>query len=78
MSTELKTIKGRKETEFGYKQTEVRLTRFSGGNEGTMVQVNIDPDAKRFGISSAHVQLNQSQIINLIKELNQCLNLPVF
>ena len=30
MSTELKSIKGRKETEFGYNES-IKLTRFSGG-----------------------------------------------
>ena len=33
MSTELKSIKCRKETEFGNKESEIRLTRFSGWGE---------------------------------------------
>ena len=70
MSTELKSIKGRKETEFGYNESEIKLTRFSGGKNGLMVQININPDVDRNGIPSAHIQLTQEQVRELITELN--------
>ena len=54
MSTELKSIKGRKETEFGYNESEIKLTRFSGGKNGRMVQININPDVDRNGIFRTH------------------------
>lgn len=71
MSTTLKTIKGRKETEFGYITTELHLTRFSGGENGRMVQFNITPDRDRGdGIQSATIQLTREQAIELVNELN--------
>jgi len=69
MSTELKSIKGRKETEFGYNESEIQLTRFSGGPKGLMVQINISPDVDRNGIPSAHIQLTTQQVKELISEL---------
>jgi len=74
MSTELKSIKGRKETEFGYKPTQINLTRFNGGKNGRMVQLNVEPDVDRHGIIHAHVQLTQVRIRELIKELEECLD----
>jgi|TARA_B110000444_G_C18834788_1_gene595342 hypothetical protein len=72
MSTELKSIKCRKETEFGKKESEMKLTRFSGGENGIMVQINIDPDVTtRSRTWSAHVQLTQSQVKDLVKELQE-------
>ena len=70
MSTELKSIKGRKETEFGYNESEIKLTRFSGGKNGRMVQININPDVDRNGIFTAHIQLTQEQVRELITELD--------
>lgn len=69
MSTELKSIKGRKETEFGYKESEIKLTRFSGGQNGRMVQINIEPEVNQIGFKSAHIQLTQEQVRELIEEL---------
>lgn len=69
MSTELKSIKGRKETEFGYKESEIKLTRFSGGQNGRMVQINIEPEVSQIGFTSAHIQLTQKQVRELIEEL---------
>lgn len=74
MSTQLKPIKGRKETEFGYKPTQINLTRFSGGENGVMVQLNLEPDVDRHGIIHSHVQLTQVRIRELIKELEECLD----
>ncbi len=70
MSTELKSIKCRKETEFGNKESEIKLTRFSGGKNGIMVQMNIDPDIDHNRMF-AHVQLTQSQVKDLVKELQE-------
>jgi|TARA_B100001093_G_scaffold519811_1_gene610665 hypothetical protein len=70
MSTELKTIKGRKETDFGYNESEIKLTRFSGGENGVMVQINIQPDVDKYGLPHAHIQLTQEQVRELVKELN--------
>ena len=69
MSTELKSIKGRKETEFGYKESKIKLTRFSGGQNGVMLQINLDPDVDRNGLISSHIQLTQKQVRKLISEL---------
>lgn len=74
MSTELKPIKGRKETEFGYKPSKMKLTRFSGGKIGRMVQINIEPDVDRSGVIHAHIQLSQVRIRELIEELEECLD----
>jgi len=76
MSTNLKTIKGRKETwtehnGVGYTKADLHLTRFSGGKNGPMVQLNITPDKYwGDGLQSAHIQLTREQAIELVNELS--------
>ena len=69
MSTELKTLKGQfwnKETS-ELQNTELSLTRFSGGKEGMKVQLTMRTQDKFF----THIALDKEQIKNLVKELQE-------
>jgi len=69
MSTELKTLKGQfhsQETN-EMENTEMSLTRFSGGKEGMKVQLTMRTQDKFF----THITLNKSEIKKLIKELQE-------
>ena len=78
MSQELKTIIGRKETwtehnGIGYTKAELHLTRFSGGDAGPMVQLNITPDKYwGDGLQSAHIQLTREEAIELVDNIVNC------
>lgn len=71
MSTELKSLKGqfhsRKTNEM--ENTELSLTRFSGGKEGMKLQLTMrTEDQDQF---FTHIALNKEQIKVLIKELQE-------
>ena len=69
MSTKLKTLKGQfhsqKTNEM--ENTEMSLTRFSGGKEGMKVQLTMRTQDEFF----THITLNKSEIKKLIKELQE-------
>ena len=69
MSTELKTLKGQfhsqKTNEM--ENTEMSLTRFSGGKEGMKLQLTMRAQEDFF----THITLNKSEIKKLIKELQE-------
>lgn len=69
MSTKLKTLKGKfwnKETS-ELQNTELSLTRFSGGKEGMKVQLTVRSNDEFF----THIALDKEQITNLVKELQE-------
>jgi hypothetical protein len=69
MSTELKTLKGKfhsqKTNEM--ENTEMSLTRFSGGKEGMKVQLTMRTQDDFF----THIALNKEEIKTLVKELQE-------
>jgi len=69
MSTELKSLKGqfhsKKTNEI--ENTEMSLTRFSGGKEGMKVQLTMRTQDEFF----THITLNKEEIKKLIKELQE-------
>lgn len=69
MSTELKSLKGQfhsqKTNEM--ENTEMSLTRFSGGKEGMKVQLTMRSQGDFF----THITLNKEQIKVLISELQE-------
>jgi hypothetical protein len=69
MSTELKSLKGQfhsqKTNEM--ENTEMSLTRFSGGKEGMKVQLTMRSQDDFF----THITLNKKEIKKLIKELQE-------
>jgi len=69
MSTELKSLKGQfhsqKTNEM--ENTEMSLTRFSGGKEGMKVQLTMRSQGDFF----THITLNKEEIKTLIKELQE-------
>jgi hypothetical protein len=69
MSTELKSLKGQfhsqKTNEM--ENTEMSLTRFSGGKEGMKVQLTMRSQDDFF----THITLNKKEIQKLIKELQE-------
>ena len=68
MSTELKSLKGQfhsQETN-EMENTEMSLTRFSGGKEGMKLQFTM-----RSQDFFTHITLNKSEIKKLIKELQE-------
>jgi len=69
MSTELKTLKGQFHSQETGKNenTEMFLTRFSGGKEGMKVQLTMRTQDKFF----THITLNKGEIKKLIKELQE-------
>ena len=73
MSTELKTLKGQfhsqKTNEM--ENTEMSLTRFSGGKEGMKLQLTMREQGDFF----THITLNTYEIKKLIKELQDNFNL---
>lgn len=73
MSTELKTLKGQfhsqKTNEM--ENTEMSLTRFSGGKEGMKLQLTMRQQDDFF----THITLNTDEIKKLIKELEDNFNL---
>lgn len=69
MSTELKTLKGQFQSMKTGKieNTEMSLTRFSGGKEGMKVQLTMRTQDEFF----THITLNKEEIKKLIKELQE-------
>ena len=68
MATELKSIKGKfqsNRSEIG--NTQMSLTRFSGGKEGIKLQLTIRNQGEFF----THIAINKKQIKKFIKELQQ-------
>jgi hypothetical protein len=69
MSTELKSLKGQfhsqKTNEM--ENTEMSLTRFSGGKEGMKLQLTMRSQEDLF----THIALNKEEIKTLIKELKE-------
>jgi hypothetical protein len=74
MSTELKSIKGQffnTKSEGVLEDTEMSLTRFSGGMEGMKLQITMRSQDPFF----THITLNKEQIKTLISELEENFNL---
>ena len=69
MSTELKSLKGQFHSQKtnSMENTEMSLTRFSGGEEGMKVQLTMRTQDEFF----THITLNKSEIKTLIKELQE-------
>lgn len=69
MSTELKSLKGKfwNQKTLQMDSTEMSLTRFSGGEEGTKLQLTMRQQDDFF----THITLNKEEIRNLIKELQE-------
>ena len=70
MSTELKSLRGKfhNERTNSVEQTEMSLTRFSGGTEGMKLQLTMRTHGDQF---FSHIQLNKEEIRNLISELQE-------
>ena len=69
MSTELKTLKGKfwnKETS-ELQNTELSLTRFSGGKEGMKLQLTMREQGDFF----THITLNKEELKTLVKEIQE-------
>ena len=69
MSTELKSLKGKNwnENTSEMENTEMSLTRFSGGEEGMKLQLTMRSQGSFF----THIALNKEEIKTLIKELQE-------
>ena len=69
MSTELKSLKGKNwnENTSEMENTEMSLTRFSGGKEGMKLQLTMRSQGDFF----THIALNKEEIKTLIKELQE-------
>ena len=67
MSTELKSIKGKFQGQLTSKETEMSLTGFSGGKEGTKLQLTIRKNGDFF----THISLDKKEIKTLIKVLQE-------
>lgn len=68
MATELKSIKGRFQSNRSkIENTQMSLTRFSGGKEGMKLQLTIRNQGEFF----THIAINKKQIKKFIKELQQ-------
>ena len=69
MSTELKSIKGQfhsqKTNEM--ENTEMSLTRFSGGKEGMKLQLTMRSQGDFF----THIALNKEELKTLVKEIQE-------
>ena len=69
MSTELKSLKGQfhSRNTNQMENTEMSLTRFSGGKEGMKLQLTMRSQEDFF----THIALNKEEIKTLIKELKE-------
>ena len=69
MSTELKSLKGKNwnQESSEMENTEMSLTRFSGGKEGMKLQLTMRSQEDLF----THITLNKEEIKTLIKELQE-------
>ena len=69
MSTELQSLKGQfhNQRTGEMENTEMSLTRFSGGKEGMKLQLTMSQQNDFF----THIALNQTEIKKLIKELQE-------
>ena len=69
MSKELKSIKGKNWNQETSEMEDIKmsLTRFSGGTEGTKVQLTMRNNGEFF----THIALNKEEIKTLIKELQE-------
>ena len=69
MSTELKSLKGQFHSQKTdeMENTEMSLTRFSGGKEGMKLQLTMREQGDFF----THITLNKEEIKTLIKELQE-------
>jgi hypothetical protein len=69
MSTELKSLKGQFHSQKTnqMENTEMSLTRFSGGEEGMKLQLTMRTQGDFF----THIALNKEEIKTLIKELKE-------
>jgi len=67
MSTELKSLKGQfhNEQTNQLENTEMSLTRFSGGKEGMKLQLTMRTQGDFF----THIALNKKELKKLIKEI---------
>ena len=69
MSTELKSLKGKtwNQEASEFENTEMSLTRFSGGKEGMKLQLTM----RNNGTFFTSIALNKKEIKKLIKELQE-------
>ena len=69
MSTELKSIKGKFHSQKTDKMenTEMSLTRFSGGKEGMKLQLTMRDQGDFF----THITLNKEELKTLVKEIQE-------
>jgi hypothetical protein len=76
MSTKIKEMKGRKETNntFGYTDSFLSLTRFSGGKEmGRMLQLTVYDDNR-----ATYIQLTQEQVKELAITLSEAFDDTIY
>ena len=73
MSTELKSLKGKFHSQKTDKMenTEMSLTRFSGGKEGMKLQLTMRDQGDFF----THITLNKKELKTLVKEIQENFNL---
>jgi hypothetical protein len=69
MSTELKSLKGKFHSSKTGKleNTELSLTRFSGGKEGMKLQLTLRDQGDFF----THIALSKEELITLVKEIQE-------
>jgi len=69
MSTELKSLKGKFHSQKTDKMenTEMSLTRFSGGKEGMKLQLTMRDQGDFF----THITLNKKELKTLVKEIQE-------
>ena len=69
MSTELKSLKGKNwnEESSEMENTEMSLTRFSGGKEGMKLQLTMRNNGEFF----THIALNKEELKTLVKEIQK-------
>ena len=69
MSTELKSLKGQFHSQKTDKieNTEMSLTRFSGGKEGMKLQLTMREQGDFF----THITLNKEELKTLVKEIQE-------
>ena len=67
MSTELKSLKGKtwNQEASEFENTEMSLTRFSGGKEGMKIQLTMRSQGEFF----THIALNKEEVKTLITQL---------
>ncbi len=75
MATELKTIKGKfhNEKTNEMETTNMRLTRFWGGDEGVKLDLSLKEQQGRFGFT--HITLTREELKILVNEIKENFNI---